>query len=174
MDLPAFEAELRAASGSIRSEAVAANRSWPTRSDALTPAELAGAKLGDVVRAWLPTSWGDKHRLFPLKVQNDIVPTSAECCPTTCSLLEHARVYEAAFMHLAPGGRVVPHRDRLGTSDGFLNCQLCLTGTGRLYVGWDAFEQTPGRSLTYDGSTPHAAFNCAADERLVLTYVWRL
>ena len=101
-------------------------------------------------------------------------------CPATVSALEHAPIPRIAgrspmalFSRLKPGTHIIPHNGLLNTR---LICHvpLIVPPGCRLRVGNEVREWEEGRTLIFDDSIEHEAWNDGAEDRIVLLFeIWR-
>jgi beta-hydroxylase len=114
---------------------------------------------------------GCAWRSFFLFVTGRRSEPNASRCPETIRLLQRIPGLETAFFSiLDPGTRLTPHRGPYG---GVLRYHLALkvpeprTACG-IRVGTDVAHWTEGRSLVFDDSHDHEAWNDSAERRVVL------
>lgn len=110
----------------------------------------------------------------------ETVPFQAARCPATMAALAGAplcdmpgRTPSVHFSLLRPGARIPPHTGMLNTR---LICHLPLLvppGCG-LGVGGETRAWTEGRTLIFDDSIVHEAWNDSAETRVILLFdIWR-
>lgn len=117
---------------------------------------------------------------FYLIKSGEIVEEAARRCPVTLSALKAAPLTDALgrtpsvlFSLLRPGVRIPPHT---GYTNARLICHLPLIapeGCG-LRVGNETRQWVEGRTLVFDDSMEHEAWNGSAKPRVVLLFdIWR-
>lgn len=93
---------------------------------------------------------------------------NCELCPETTRLVEQVPgLVTAGFSALAPGTRILPHRD---LSDVTLRCHLGLiVPTGcRMRVGAETRGWVEGKWLVFDGAVEHEVWHDGTSPRIVL------
>lgn len=135
----------------------------PNRPPALDP------MLGDA-------SWSAFH----LFAKGEPHPENAPCCPRTLAALAAAplpyiagRSPMALFSMLRPGAAIAPHNGLLNTR---LICHLPLVVPPdcALRVGNEVREWEMGRTLIFDDSIEHEAWNRSDETRVILLFeIWR-
>jgi beta-hydroxylase len=114
---------------------------------------------------------GRAWRSFFLFVTGQRSEPNASRCPETTRLLRSIPGLETAFFSiLEPGTRLKPHRGPYG---GVLRYHLALKvpeppNACGIRVGTDVAHWTEGRSLVFDDSHEHEAWNDSAERRVVL------
>ena len=113
----------------------------------------------------------DGWKIFGLVVEGRSMDDNCRRCPETLRLLERIPgLYSAVFSILGPGKRIPDHP---GEFAGLLRYELGLIVPGReracgLRVDGDARYWEEGRSLVWDQTKHHSAWNDAERDRVVL------
>ena len=108
---------------------------------------------------------------FYLKWYGDALPSAERMCPQTVALLKSIPCIKGAmFATLAPGGRLVRHRDPYA---GSLRYHLGLVtpthpGECRIFVDGNAYTWRDGEDLLFDETFLHYAENTTDQNRIIL------
>jgi beta-hydroxylase len=108
---------------------------------------------------------------FYLKWYNDPQPSAERLCPKTVALLESIPTIKGAmFASLAPGGRLVRHRDPYA---GSLRYHLGLVtpthpGECRIFVDGEPYTWRDGEDVLFDETFIHYAENTTDQNRIIL------
>jgi ornithine lipid ester-linked acyl 2-hydroxylase len=114
---------------------------------------------------------GRAWRSYFLHLTGERQEMNAAQCPRTTALLETIPGLESAFFSmLEPGTRLAPHRGPFG---GVLRYHLALKiprprEACGIRVGTDVAHWEEGKSLVFDDSHDHEAWNLSAENRVVL------
>jgi len=128
--------------------------------------------------AWLP--WPENAvglRVLPLLMPyqppwvDDRFDERRALCPRTWEWIQgQPQLFSAAISSLAPGGRILPHRDMEEPSA--LRCHLGLSlpepGTATFRVGDDTVAWSQGRCLVFHACEDHEARNDGDAPRVIL------
>jgi beta-hydroxylase len=108
---------------------------------------------------------------FYLKWYNDPLPSAERMCPETVALLKSIPTIKGAmFASLAPGGRLVRHRDPYA---GSLRYHLGLVtpthpGECRIFVDGQPYSWRDGEDVLFDETFLHYAENTTDQTRIIL------
>ena len=108
---------------------------------------------------------------FYLKWYEDFLPSAATMCPKTVELLQTMpTVHGAMFAMLAPGGRLVAHRDPFAGSLRY-HLGLVTPKSGepcRIFVDGEPYTWRDGEDLLFDETYIHTAENMTNETRIIL------
>jgi aspartyl/asparaginyl beta-hydroxylase (cupin superfamily) len=110
-------------------------------------------------------------RVFFLFGYNGKIAMNCTLCPRTASILETIPDLRSAYFSiLSPGKRIPPHR---GPFKGLLRYQIGLiippdADSCGIRVGWETRHWSEGRSLIFDNTYVHSAWNETNQDRVVL------
>jgi beta-hydroxylase len=147
--------------------------SWPTiREEAINLFDQGRIKAADGYNdlgfnSFFRSGW----KRFYLKWYDDSLPSAKRTCPRTVQLLESIPCIKGAmFATLAPGSRLVQHRDPFA---GSLRYHLGLVtpthpGTCRIFVDGIPYSWSDGEDLLFDETYVHYAENTTDQTRIIL------
>jgi beta-hydroxylase len=147
--------------------------SWPTiREEAVNLFDQGRIKAADGYNdlgfnSFFRSGW----KRFYLKWYDDSLPSAKRMCPRTVQLLESIPCIKGAmFATLAPGSRLVQHRDPFA---GSLRYHLGLVtptnpGACRIFVDGVPYSWSDGEDLLFDETYVHYAENTTDQTRIIL------
>jgi beta-hydroxylase len=154
-------------------ELAALRDNWQTiREEALRLFDEGRIKASDGYNDWgFNSFFRSGWKRFYLKWYEDALPSAKRMCPHTVALLESIPCIKGAmFATLAPGARLVQHRDPFA---GSLRYHLGLVtptspGICRIIVDGNEYSWRDGEDLLFDETFIHYAENTTQDTRIIL------
>jgi len=146
---------------------------WQTiREEALQLFDEGRIKAADKYNDWgFNSFFRSGWKRFYLKWYEDPLPSARRLCPNTVALLESIpSIKGAMFATLAPGARLVQHRDPFA---GSLRYHLGLVtptspGVCRIFIDGTPYTWRDGTDILFDETYIHYAENTTADTRIIL------
>jgi beta-hydroxylase len=142
------------------------------RDEALALFDQGRIKASDGYNDWgFNSFFRSGWKRFYLKWYQDPLPSAERMCPRTVELLKSIpSVKGAMFATLAPGGRLVQHRDPFA---GSLRYHLGLVtpthpGECRIFIDGTPYSWTDGQDLLFDETFIHYAENTTDQTRIIL------
>lgn len=127
--------------------------------------------IRDISEEQRPVIEPGRWTFFPLRVYGIDLPERQERCPVTAEVIRGIPGCTTAFFSvLRPGAYIQPHR---GAFKGYLRLHLGVTVPGEtdkcgIRIGSNTYHWEEGRTLIFDDTFMHDAFNNADSERVVL------